>query len=97
MTEEYARLSIRAGFLVGVIESELGNTGEVQAGVRKMAWKLTPELLETMKEIAIKQGARPEVLEQAEREAAVLVEDRKLVEHIMEFQAVVDIKEGEAS
>jgi len=66
----------------------------VQAGVRKMAWKLTPELLETMKEIAIKQGARPEVLEQAEREAAVLVEDRKLVEHIMEFQAVVDIKKG---
>lgn len=90
MTEQYAKLSLRAGFLAAAIESELHSKGEVIAHIRRIAWKLTPEIIDAMKETAIREGASPEVLELAEQEAAQLMQDRRAVERMMEFQAVVD-------
>jgi hypothetical protein len=68
MTEEYAKISLRAGYLAAAIEAVTGEP--VIHWVRTRAWQFTPEFLEDFKVFALKAGVPQAALDQAEREAA---------------------------
>lgn len=61
MDEDYARLSLQAGYLNARIDSILGGNRFSLLG-REWAWRLTPELLEQWKQQAIQLGATVEQL-----------------------------------
>jgi hypothetical protein len=65
MDDEYARLSLLAGFLAGAIDSHLGGH-RFKTMIREHAWSLTPEKLARWKAEAIALGVPPDKLELTE-------------------------------
>jgi hypothetical protein len=87
MTREYARLSIRAGFIAARIERTLGDHSVTKL-FREMGWGLTPDLLETVKQAAIRHGMPQTELDAAEAEVAEFSDE--FMDYLMSIQNRVD-------
>jgi hypothetical protein len=68
MTPEYARLSLRAGYLAAAIENSIG--WDPIGLIRERGWDLTETFLGQVKAEAVARGMPAAELEQAERQAA---------------------------
>lgn len=73
MTDEYARLSFRAGFLIARIDQHLG-APTLFAGLAHMkAWDVTPKFLEEIKAEALRLEVPAQVIEDGEHDVAELL------------------------
>jgi len=89
MTEEYCKLSVRAGIIAGTLQRFQQNSMAIKI-FREFRWELTPEFLEQIKRDAIAEGVPAEELEVAEAMAAGLMQDAVLMRRALEMQHDVD-------
>ena len=79
MTDDYAKLSIRAGFIAGAIDRALGGD-KASRLIRLCSWVLTADFLEAIKAEAIRRGVPAQLLERAEQSAAAVASDPQFIQ-----------------